>query len=206
MLTSFKKFRQLNESIIGGTFALGLANPTAIGLEEGKKKAKKMLGDELERDEDDLEAAEDDEVDAEDDADADMDDADDDDADAEANDEVADDDAEDVAVDKAKIAKDMASVPMMKKCGCGKCKKCSKMKKKMTKEEVQFLDTIKKTYGSSFFNINDDGSFKEDAIIPPTDPNAGLTTEQPNQPGPGEVGFAPQQRLGESYRRHSWFS
>jgi len=69
-----------------------------------------------------------------------------------------------------------------------------KNQKKMTKEEVEFLNSLKQQTGATKFAIGESGFWmpvKEDALIAPTDPNAGVI-----EPGPGEVGYAPQGRIG----------
>ncbi len=80
-----------------------------------------------------------------------------------------------------------------KKCKCGDhCKGCSKM---MTKEEAEFYRSLYAQTGGTRFMRDEDGDFvavQEDAIIPPSDPNAGLSDE----PTAGEVGYAPQGRIG----------
>jgi hypothetical protein len=82
-------------------------------------------------------------------------------------------------------------------CRCEDCKKCCKKSKKMTKEqreEFDFVNSLKSQCGTTFFDINKDGTFKEDAVFTPYDPNAGL--ENQDEPEAGEPGFAPQQRVG----------
>lgn len=49
----------------------------------------------------------------------------------------------------------------------------------------------------TFFDINSDGTFKEDSIIPPADPNKGLVNND-DEAQPGEVGYAPQGKLGSN--------
>lgn len=88
---------------------------------------------------------------------------------------------------------------MKESAGCGPdctCKKCKKAKSKITKEEADFIDSLKDQCGSAFFDINDDGTFKEDALFTPYNPNAELEAEETEEPKPGDVGFAPQQKLG----------
>lgn len=98
---------------------------------------------------------------------------------------------------------------------CSKCKKMHKMymtkkmgKKKMSmkpgymKEESKqdnssFLESLKRSYGRSHFDLNPDGSFKEEALLPPNDPNDGL--EVSDEPAPGEVGYAPTGRIGGNF-------
>jgi hypothetical protein len=92
-----------------------------------------------------------------------------------------------------------------KGCDCGKCKECKKMAKKcMTKEEVEFFRSLRAQTGTTRFVRDKDGDFvavKEDAIIPPSDPNAGLNDDEP---GPGEVGYAPQGRMGSIGSYAEW--
>lgn len=75
-------------------------------------------------------------------------------------------------------------------------KKMSHDTKKMTKEESEFFDSLQRQTGGTKFEISELGVWEpvtEDALLPPNDPNAQLTA---NEPGPGEVGYAPQQRMG----------
>jgi len=70
-----------------------------------------------------------------------------------------------------------------------------KNQKKMTKEEVEFLNSLKQQTGATKFALGDYGFWmpvQEDALIAPTDPNAGVVVE----PKPGDVGYAPQGRIG----------
>jgi hypothetical protein len=83
---------------------------------------------------------------------------------------------------------------------CAKCgkmdysKKSKKSKKccKMTKEEREFYESLRRQLGGVKFKQDQYGYWipvKEDVLIPPA--------EQPAEdaPGPGEVGFAPQQKV-----------
>lgn len=92
---------------------------------------------------------------------------------------------------------------MKENTDCGKCKmskkKMSACTHNLTKEEAEFLRSLQAQTGGIRFEKNDMGGWcavKEDAIIPPTDPNANLQEEEP---GPGEVGYAPQGRVGGSF-------
>jgi hypothetical protein len=82
-----------------------------------------------------------------------------------------------------------------------KCSKCSKSKKYMhkkgqkMKEHKEFFKKLKNQTGFTFFDLNKDGSFKEDSIIPPEDPNAKIVIN--NNVNPGDVGFSPDTRIGQ---------
>jgi len=96
------------------------------------------------------------------------------------------------------------------------CKCCSQKSKKMgawdkshkmTKEEYEFFKSLQAQTGGVRFEKDETGAWnpvQEDAVLPPTDPNAGLTDQEP---GPGSVGYAPQGRVGsftewaEKYKR-----
>jgi hypothetical protein len=92
---------------------------------------------------------------------------------------------------------------MKKKCGkmmkkkMGKCSDKSnlehKKKKVLKKEHFDFLNKLYNQAGMTKFAINKDGSFKEDAVYPEEDPNAAIRNDEP---GPGEVGYAPQSKVG----------
>ena len=105
----------------------------------------------------------------------------------------------------ARMVKGMKESHCPPDCDCEKCcgkgkKKPKKMKgcyasKQMTKEDSDFVASLKDQCGMSFFDINNDGTFKEDALFTPYDPNAELV-DNSDESRPGEVGFAPQQRVG----------
>jgi len=90
---------------------------------------------------------------------------------------------------------------MMMKMGMARMKKNMKknMRKNMRKEaflhnEDEWLASVKSMMTPQ--NIkNGDGwtEYQEEALLPPTDPNAAVTQREPQ---PGEVGFAPQGRVG----------
>jgi hypothetical protein len=88
---------------------------------------------------------------------------------------------------------------------CAQCSKMQHMKKKMkkeaaepwTKEDAEFLRSLKSQLGATQFKVNKDGwsEYQEDALLPPPrDPNADVTED--GEPGPGDVGYAPQGRVG----------
>ena len=85
---------------------------------------------------------------------------------------------------------------------CEKCEKCKKSKK-MTKEQQEFNDSLRRQTG-----IGGTGALKfqqdelgfwvpvtEDVLIQPN-----KEPEQNSQPNPGEVGYAPQQKLGSNFQ------
>jgi hypothetical protein len=77
--------------------------------------------------------------------------------------------------------------------------KKSKKAHKMTKEEVEFFKSLQAQTGGIRFEKDEFGAWspvKEDAVLPPSDPNDGLEADEPK---PGEVGFAPQGRVGGSF-------
>ena len=114
------------------------------------------------------------------------------------DDEMSDEDDEiEVSIDNEKLpvgkevkfmTKDGKEVKFMNK-GIKKNKKtCDE---KVQKESDEFLDSLKKQFliPTKFFS-----GLKEDALLPPDDPNKNVTD---GQPGPGEVGFAPAQILNQ---------
>ncbi len=154
--------------------------------------------DDIDHDEDDLDHDENDlDNDEDQDTDDDQDQDDDTDMGGEDNDDISGDVPQDMPppkkkglMDKTKSLVDGAK--MMHK-GASKMKKSMK---EMTREE-EILASIRSQAGSSKFVRDEDGDFiavKEDAIIPPSDPNADITTEQ--EPGPGELGYSPVTRIG----------
>lgn len=71
---------------------------------------------------------------------------------------------------------------------------------KMTKEEAEFFKSLQAQTGAVKFAKDEDGDWvavHEDAVIPPSDPNAEITQDDEAQPG--EVGYAPQGRLGSNF-------
>jgi hypothetical protein len=104
-------------------------------------------------------------------------------------------------LDKAKGVADGAK--MMSK-GASKMVKAMK-ESKMTKEQKEFLNSLKSQTGGTFFKQDDDGSWsvQEDALIPPTDANAEVT-QSDEEPVPGEVGYAPQGRVGSVGSFQEW--
>lgn len=91
---------------------------------------------------------------------------------------------------------DDEEMPVKKGCAS---KKCSMPKKKMTKEQYEFLQSLQSQTGACKFEKNEYGNWvpvQEDAIIPPSDPNEAI---QDDEPAAGEVGFAPQGRVGSNF-------
>lgn len=98
-----------------------------------------------------------------------------------------------------------APMPMISK------KKPMFQKKGMKKEDAEFMNSMK-SHGGMFWKVDEYGNWiaREDAVIPPSDPNTNL-----QEPVAGEVGFAPQQKLGTNFteskkpeknKKHvSWF-
>jgi outer membrane biosynthesis protein TonB len=71
-----------------------------------------------------------------------------------------------------------------------------KQKSKMKKEDVEFWTSLQKMlHGGLPGEKFKDGTngFTEDALLAPIDPNKGVIED----PQPGEVGYAPQTRIGE---------
>lgn len=76
-------------------------------------------------------------------------------------------------------------------------------KKKLKKEaylddEADWLQSVQSMIGTGKVNVKFDDGFTryfEDALIPPQDANAEVT----ESPAPGDVGFAPEQRLGSNF-------
>jgi hypothetical protein len=94
---------------------------------------------------------------------------------------------------------------MMKK---GMCKHCMKY---MKKEDSDFLSSLKRQTGSTKFSSDEAGDWHavtEDALIPPTDPNQAVVDQAPSEPAsqPGQVGFAPQGRVGGIGSFSEWAS
>ena len=210
-MITFKQWQALNESY-GGDFTLGLAKVPTVAtlgavlgdpveeLDESKKKMKKKMDvtageelaekPELKKPVDDVKP-EDDEDDIEDDDD----DEDDDDTDVEDSDEGDEE-------EPMKGKEEPIMTPFMKKM-----KKMKKNLKKMKKEEQEWFNSVYSMLSGELNEKHWDGMgdrankkswdgftrLEEDSLIPPADPNNGLVGE----PGPGEVGFAPQARLGE---------
>jgi len=70
-----------------------------------------------------------------------------------------------------------------------------KAKKKMTAENQEFLKSVNSMLNAPAEPKSWDGisKLKEDALLPPNDPNNGLADQGP---GPGEVGYSPDTRVG----------
>ncbi|RDJ35515.1 MAG: hypothetical protein DWQ19_11910 [Crenarchaeota archaeon] len=210
-MLSYKQWKTLNESFDTN---LGLGQPQSLGvrsengptldefltlLDEKKKMKKKMLGEKPDV-----------EIDVEDDETGDgemvepssVKDKKKIDVDVDVNDEV-EDDMDDDDMDDMEDTEDMddEQLMMMKKKSKKKMKKCSskKMKKKMKKENVEVdpwlqsvTNMLKYNDGKSWDGL---ASQNEDALIPASDPNAEFAQE----PGPGEVGYAPQGKVGDFF-------
>jgi hypothetical protein len=92
---------------------------------------------------------------------------------------------------------------MMKK---GMCKHCMKYMKKEASDE--FLDSLRRQAGSSKFAVDEAGDWQpvtEDALIPPSDPNQAVVDQSTsNEPKAGEIGYAPQGRVGSIGSFSEW--
>ena len=218
-MLSFKDWTLVKESF---NVSLGIATPQSLGvispsfeeLLEAKKKSmkKKMFGDEEEVPEDDGEELGD-EVDADESGDGEVvkpkslkDDPDAEDMggdEDEDKDEDMDDEEEDGANPLLMKMKKMKG-KMKKKMSCEKKKDDKPMKKKMA-EEVQEIESndwlnsvsnmIKQTDGKNWDGI----STNEDALLPRINPLTGEVMTDADvdaEPGPGEIGYAPQTRFG----------
>jgi len=195
-MLSYKEYKNLNESVLGAPLTLGLGKPQVVGtvgavggteaeeesLEEAKKKMKKkMLGEvppeeELGDDEVNDKEVDDESGDGEiEDKEVDDNEIDDEsDADEPGDEEESEDDVPDMFCKKCKSK--------MKK---GACKKCGfKMKKKMKKKMKNEMTEEEIAWWSSVHSMMD----TEKYLARSWD---GFT------PGPGEPGFAPQQKVGE---------
>jgi len=83
---------------------------------------------------------------------------------------------------------------------CKKCKKCNKMKK----EENEFLNSLKRQCGASKFAPDELGFWgpvQEDALLAPSN-----NSEEKSEPGPGEIGYAPTQKVGSIGSFQEWAS
>lgn len=76
-------------------------------------------------------------------------------------------------------------------------KKSKKGMKAESAEEDEWWASVKSMLGPAPNTKYSDGwsEYHEDALLPPNDPNAQVSQE----PSPGDVGFAPQQRLGSNF-------
>ena len=212
-MLSYKTWRSINESSINETtLPVGLKTPQSVGvfggyatfdeLLEAKKKMKKKMdfGGDVPMDDDDEE--EDMDVDGAETGDGEVVDAkapkdepdvdvSDDEVDDDMGDEGDEDDEDDEEMDDEKISLKpsmMKKPPMMMK---------KKSSKKMKKENADFwnslnnmmeLPTMKNFDGIAYGNVS------EDALLPPLDPFTGHVLD--STPAPGEVGFAPDTRIG----------
>lgn len=195
--------------ITGSQFEID--NPEGEELEEaksGSKKSKKMDADIEITDEDpknrlvkklgnakkDIEKVDDEVEDDE------LDDSDDDDDDEDEELDDSDDDGDDIPDDEEDKDPDITKRPMLMK---KKMKKGMKkaMKKSMKKEDRDWWNSVHNMVLSEPESKSWDGfsRIKEDALLPPVDSNKGLGDAEPEMnanPGPGEVGYAPQTRFG----------
>jgi len=141
-----------------------------------------MFGDkeEIEIKDDDIED------DVDDDIEDDIEDKEDDDKKIVLDKDSKDEEGDEEDIDDKDVAKDKITLMMSKK----------KSKKKMTKEQSDWYNSVIGQLNSDPNQKSWDGfsTLEEDALLPPQDQNAGLS-----EPGPGEVGFAPSQRVG------TWF-
>ena len=183
-MLSYKKWKMLNEQF-GGPITLGLKSPNQVAvvgavapteeeleadnLEEGKKK--KMLRDPNLDDEmgDDL------------------------------GDELGDPDVEDLGDDDGECDcschDDEEEDPegIEGPDGIMLCKKSAKKSaKKMTKEEEEWWSSVHDM--TKFNDTKGWDGLAEDALLSPENPNDGL--DGSDEPGPGEVGYAPQGKVG----------
>ena len=226
-MLSFKDWKEkqniIKESALAGTFNLGVKSPNSIGisgantepvsdiefeLEEAKKKcaAKKCKKMDAELgDEEDAETAPDGEVVPKEKAAPKDLDAEEEGGEEEVSDEdtpdVPEEGDEDAEAEAPDDAKKKLPVPMLQK------KKQKKQKKEMKKEETElsdddkeFLASLKKMYDAGNPNHKFSSGLSEDALMTPVDPNAGLADMDPevsSDPKPGEVGFAPDTKIGQ---------
>jgi hypothetical protein len=211
-MRTYKSWKQLNENF-GGPIPIGLGRPSVVGgvmgsqeasmeLDEAKKKKKKkMLGDEmprkpLEGPEDELERKPGDEEEEEllDRKHGDEEEEEEEEKELGDEEELERKPGDEELSDELPAKKDL----MMSKKKCNKSAK--KSKKKMTKEEQDWYDSVTHQINSDPNRKYWDGfkQLEEDALIPPADPNAAVT--EPHEPRPGEVGYAPVPRLG------GWFA
>jgi len=75
-------------------------------------------------------------------------------------------------------------------------KKCCSACSKMQKEDNEFLSKLRSMTGGTKFAADDEGYWvpiDEDALIAPDKTNN-------NEPGPGEVGYAPTQKVGSNFQ------
>lgn len=96
-------------------------------------------------------------------------------------------------------AEKVAQPLFQKKQGKKQAKKQTKKMKKestdMSDEEQDWWNSVHSMIGAPQTKFSDGWSeYHEDALIPPSDPNAQVAKSE--EPGPGEIGFAPQQRVG----------
>lgn len=201
-MQSYKDWEKLNENF---GFTLGLQTPASLGaigalgvdidgndIQEGKNKKKKMFGDENEPTDDDDDSGDNDSGDelvkpaAPKDKDVDA----------------GDDDSSDSDCGDDADAGDEKKPPFMSK---KKSKKSSKKMKKEesepSKEEDDFWDSLTSQTANVLSSNWDGMPQNEEALIAPTDPNAEMAD---GEAGPGEVGYAPSGKLGETPTYEEW--
>ena len=116
-----------------------------------------------------------------DDEEMDMDDEDLEDEEEETGEDLDGDNEEDEDEDHAA----MVNRPMMSK---------KKSRKNMKKEDADWWASLKRQIAHPQIKYDDGWSrYQEDSLLPPTDPNAEVAQKEP---GPGDVGYAPQGRIG----------
>lgn len=205
-MLSYKQYKQLNESLYGFT-SLGVTTPAAIGvmgatgaseaaIEEGKKK--KMLADV-----EDKEDAPEDEAPADDEGDPKAQEL------ADLDDEEGGDCGEMQFCKKGmkkKSKKNMKAEGNEEKCQCGKNKcECGAPAKRpqMTEDELAWWSSVHDMLDFNPDGKNWDGiAVKEDALIEPPAQD-GLVYKN-DEPQAGDVGFAPQGRIGYQPADPGW--
>lgn len=211
-MLSYEKWKVISESL-GGALPLGIKTPETIGvignntepldfateLEEAKKCLKKKMDGDVPSDDGSegppLPLKKKGHADAEADAKGDHEEPDDD-EDEEGN-EPSDDAGSDAGSDAPENDGDDdddddggdAKPTLFQK---------KKQKKNMKKEESEFFKSLLGQLGSGHVNQKFWDGLSEDAVYPPADPNVGLgdmQPEVPDNPQPGDVGYAPFSKL-----------
>jgi hypothetical protein len=192
-MLKYNEWKQLNENF-GGPIPLGLGRPNVVGLmgahnleEAAKKGKKKMFGDVEPEEEPEDEEPEDEEEDE---------------PKGKCDEKPEKEPEEGDETEKEPEEGDEKPDFLMSKKK-SKCKSCKKSKKKMTKEEQEWYNSVMGQIGSNPNEKHWDGfsEIQEDSLVAPSDPNAGLADNgELKQAQPGEVGYAPVQRVG------GWFS
>jgi hypothetical protein len=101
-------------------------------------------------------------------------------------------DAVDEKSKKQNSANDADMLKMKEKGGKKCCSNCNKMQK----EDNEFLSKLRSMTGGTKFAVDDEGYWvpmDEDALIAPDNNNS-------SEPGPGEVGYAPAQKVGSNFQ------